>query len=180
MATLLYSATMSLDGYITAPGGDMSWLTSYLGPDPLVDDLSANVGAILAGNRTFRGDDPYRDTPAEGQAFGGAWSGPQVVLTHHRPSAPWPGVTFATDLITAVNLAREAAGDKYVNVLGADVARQCLAAGLLDEILVCIAPVLLGGGTRLHDEESGTPTRLERIRTAEVPHSSDLWFRVLR
>ncbi|OJF12408.1 dihydrofolate reductase family protein [Couchioplanes caeruleus] len=180
MAKLLYSATMSLDGYIAGPDGDMSWMTPYLGPDPLVDDLVSEVGTVLAGNRTFRGDDPYRDTPAEGQAFGGAWSGPQVVLTHHRPSVPWPGVTFAGDLPTAVALAKEAAGEKYVNVLGADVARQCLAAGVLDEILVCIAPVLLGAGTRLYDQEEGTPVKLERIRSAEVPHSSDLWFRVLR
>ncbi|MEV6599201.1 dihydrofolate reductase family protein [Actinoplanes sp. NPDC051346] len=72
MAKPLYSATMSLDGYITGPDGDMSWMTPHLGPDPLVDDLVADVGAILAGGRTFRGDDPYRDTPARGQAFGGA------------------------------------------------------------------------------------------------------------
>ncbi|MFI7597473.1 dihydrofolate reductase family protein [Actinoplanes sp. NPDC049681] len=180
MAKLLYSATMSLDGFIAGPGGDMSWMTPYLGPDPLFDELVPNVGAILAGNRTFRGDDPYRDTPAEGQAFGGAWSGPQVVLTHHRPSVPWPGVTFTDDLATAVALAVDAAGDKYVNVLGADVARQCLAAGLLDEILVGVAPIMLGAGTRLYDQEGGTSVKLERIRSAEVPHSSDLWFRVLR
>src|SRR4051812_20993509 len=109
MAKLLYSATMSLDGFIAGPDGDMSWRPPYRGPDPLVDELVQNVGAILAGNRTFRGDDPYRDTPAEGVAFGGAWSGPQVVLTHHRPSVPWPGVTFAEDLATAVSLAKEAA-----------------------------------------------------------------------
>ncbi|MEV4637529.1 dihydrofolate reductase family protein [Actinoplanes sp. NPDC049548] len=180
MAQLLYSATMSLDGFIAGPGGDMAWMTPYLGPDPLIDELVPRIGAILAGNRTFRGDDPYRDTPAEGEAFGGAWSGPQVVLTHHRPSVPWPGVTFAGDLATAVALAKEAAGDLYVNVLGAEVARQCLAAGLLDEILVCVAPIMLGAGTRLYDRADGTSVKLERIRSAEVPHSSDLWFRVLR
>ena len=180
MAKVLYSVTMSLDGFIAGPGGDMSWMTPYLGPDPLVDDLAGDVGALLVGNRTFRGDDPYRDTPAEGGAFGGAYAGPEVVLTHHLPSVPWPGVVFAGDLATAVTLAREAAGEKYVNVLGADVARQCLAAGLLDEILVSVVPVMLGAGTRLYEREDGTPVKLERIRSAEVPHASDLWFRVLR
>ncbi|MEU4575774.1 dihydrofolate reductase family protein [Nonomuraea sp. NPDC023979] len=134
MAKMLYSATMSLDGFITGPGGDMSWLTPYLGPDPMADRLVGRVGAILAGRRSFGGDDPHRGDPErEGKAFGGGWDGPQFVLTHRPPSAPVPGVTFVGDLRTAVAEARRAAGDRYVNVIGADVARQCLAAGMLDE-----------------------------------------------
>ena len=49
MAKLLYSATMSLDGFIAGPGGDMSWLTEYLGPNPLLDELITRIGAVLAG-----------------------------------------------------------------------------------------------------------------------------------
>lgn len=60
MAKFLYSAAMSLDGFIAAPGGDVSWLTDYLGPNPVVDDLVSRTGAVLAGNRTFGGDDPHK------------------------------------------------------------------------------------------------------------------------
>ena len=62
MAKLLYSATMSLDGFIAGSGGDMSWFVEHLGPNPMVDDVIERTGALLVGHRTFRGDDPYRGT----------------------------------------------------------------------------------------------------------------------
>src|SRR4051812_49079995 len=98
MSRLLYSVTMSLDGFITGPGGDMSWLTPYIGPNPVVGELIGRIGALLVGNRTFRGDDPHRGTESEGKPFGGGWTGPQFVLTHHAPDTPVPGVTFTGDL----------------------------------------------------------------------------------
>jgi dihydrofolate reductase len=180
MAKMLYAATMSLDGFIAGPGGDMSWLTDYLGPNPTVDRLIGEIGALLVGNRTFRGDDPYKGTPQEGEPFGGGWTGPQFVLTHHVPDTPVPGVTFVGDLDTGVAAAMAAAGNMYVNVLGADTARQCLDAGVLDEILVCIAPVLLGDGVRLFERPGGTNVRLERISLTDAPKATNLWFRVVR
>ncbi|MFB4309348.1 dihydrofolate reductase family protein [Actinomadura sp. GTD37] len=173
MAKLLYSATMSLDGFIAGPGGDMSWLTEYLGePDPAAERLLARVGALLVGNRTFGGDDPNKGTEAEG-AFGGRYHGPTIVLTHRPPAEPVPGVTFATDLTTAVAEAETAAGDRYVNVLGADVARQCIEAGILDEVLVLVAPVLLGDGVPLFDNPGG-----ERVRLEPLAEESAHWYRV--
>ena len=161
---MLYSVTMSLDGFISGPGGDMSWLTEYLEPNPMVDELIDKIGALLVGNRTFRGDDPYKGVAAkEGKPFGGGWSGPQFVLTHHPPDTPVPGVTFVGDLESGVAAAKAAAGDKYVNVLGANIAEQCLDAGVLDEILVFIAPVLLGDGVRLFNRPGGTNVKLERL-----------------
>ena len=65
MGKVLYSATMSLDGYIAGPDGDMSWLTPYLGPNPPIDDLQQRIGALLIGARTFGGDDPNRGTDKE-------------------------------------------------------------------------------------------------------------------
>ena len=177
-ARLLYSATMSLDGFIAGPGGDMAWLTPYLQEGPEVTRLMEAIGALLVGRRTFGGDDPHAGTDEEG-AFGGRYDGPVVVLTHQPPDQPVPGVRFATDLPTAVARAQEAAGDRYVNVLGADVARQCLEAGLLDEVLVLLAPVLLGDGTRLFDHPGGTQVRLEPLD----PHDTGplrLWFTVVR
>jgi dihydrofolate reductase len=179
MSKLLYSVTMSLDGFIAGPGGDMSWLTEYLGPNPIVDELITKIGALLVGNRTFRGDDPYKDTPNEGEAFGGGWTGPAFVLTHHAPDDPVPGVTFVGDLDSGIAAAKAAAGDKYVNVLGADIARQCLEAGVLDEILVVIAPVLLGDGVRLFDRPGGTNIKLERLSLTHAPHATNIWLRVV-
>jgi dihydrofolate reductase len=178
---VLYSVTMSLDGFIAGPGGDMSWLTEHLGPNPTVDDVIGKIGALLVGNRTFRGDDPYKGVEAkEGKPFGGGWTGPQFVLTHHAPDTPVPGVTFVNDLDSGVAAANAAAGDKYVNVLGASTAQQCLDAGVLDEILVCIAPVLLGDGVRLFDRPGGTNVKLERLSLSQAPLATNLWLRVIR
>ena len=130
MGKLLYSATMSLDGFIAGPGGDMSWLAEHLGPNPAADHVIGKIGALLVGSRTFRGDDPYKGVEAkEGRPFSGGWDGPQFVLTRHAPDTPVPDVTFVGDLDSGVAAARAAAGDKYVNVLGASTARQCLDAG---------------------------------------------------
>jgi dihydrofolate reductase len=178
VSKLLYSATMSLDGFIAGVGGDMSWLTEHLVPaaSPEVDELLANIGALLVGKRTFTGDDPNKGTDAEG-AFGGRWAGPSVVLTHDPPARTTdPDVTFVSDLTDGIQTAKDAARGKYVNVLGASVAKQCLEAGMLDEILVLIAPVLLGDGTRLFDRAGGTNVRLDPI--SQQVGSTSLWFRV--
>ncbi len=178
MAKLLYSASMSLDGFIAGPGGDMSWLAEHLGPNPTADELIGQIGALLIGARTFGGDDPNRGTDKEGP-FGGRWAGAQFVLSHHAPKAAPPGVVFVDDLHTAVSQAQAAAGEKeYVNILGADVARQCLQAGLLDEVLVFIVPVLLGDGVRLFEQPGGAGVKLERLSVSQLPHAIGLWFRV--
>ncbi|WP_214412717.1 dihydrofolate reductase family protein [Sphaerisporangium fuscum] len=181
MSKILYSVTMSLDGFIAGPGGDMSWLTEHLGqPNAAVKQLIGEIGSLLVGNRTFRGDDPHKGTTQEGKPFGGGWSGTQVVLTHHVPDTTIPGVTFAGDLDSGVKAAKDAAGGKYVNILGANVARQCLEAGVLDEIFVFVAPVLLGDGVRLFDHPGGTNVKLERLGVSHAPNATNLRFRVVR
>jgi dihydrofolate reductase len=178
---MLYAATMSLDGFIAGPGGDMSWLTDHLGPNPSVDGLIGDIGALLIGNRTFRGDDPHKGVEGkEGKPFGGGWSGPQFVLTHHAPETPVPGITFVGDLDSGVAAAKAAAGDRYVNIIGASVAAQCLDAGVLDEVFVCVAPVLLGDGVRLFERPGGTNVRLERLSVTQAPQATNLWFRLVR
>jgi dihydrofolate reductase len=177
MAKVLYSATMSLDGFIAGAGGDMSWLSEFLGPNPTADELVGRVGALLVGNRTFHGDDPNRGTAKEG-AFEGAWSGPQFVVSHDPPADPVPDVTFVSDVPSGVAAAKDAAGDRYVNVLGADIARQCLEADLLDEVLMFVAPVLLGDGTRVFDHPGGTKIALERLSLTSAASAANLWFRV--
>ncbi|MFF5178522.1 dihydrofolate reductase family protein [Micromonospora sp. NPDC000316] len=125
--------------------------------------------------RTFGGDDPHRGTD-RGGAFGGQYHGPVFVLTHRPPAEPAEGVTFVGDLHSAVAQAKEAAGDGYVNVLGADVGMQCLRAGLLDEILVFFAPVLLGGGVRMFDN----PGDGTQVRLAPIPGETANWYTVIR
>jgi dihydrofolate reductase len=180
MAKTLYSVSMSLDGFIAGPAGDMSWLTDYIGPNPLVDDLLGDIGSLLVGNRTAGGDDPHRGTEKEGKAFGGGWEGPQFVLTRNTKPAPIPGINFVHDIRTAVAEAKAAAGDKYVNVMGATIARSCLEIGELDEVLTIVVPVMLGDGVRLFDHPGGTTVRLERVKVDEVPLATSLWFRVVK
>jgi dihydrofolate reductase len=180
MATVIYSATASLDGFIAGPGGDMSWLSEHVGgQNEAADQLLARLGALLVGRVTHDGDDPNAGTDAEG-AFGGQYDGPVVVLTHRPPDDPPSacsphGVEFATDLVTAVRRAKALAGDRDVNVLGADVAAQCLEAGLLDEVLMFFVPVLLGDGVPMFRRPGGERVRLERL-----PGETEHWYRVVR
>ncbi len=67
-----------------------------------------------------------------------------------------------------------------MNVLGAETARLCLDAGAIDEILVCIAPVMLGDGVRLFDQPGGATVDLERLRVTEAPLATNVWMRVVR
>ncbi|MET8307172.1 dihydrofolate reductase family protein [Micromonospora sp. NPDC005173] len=167
MSKLQYQCAMSLDGFIAGPNGDMSWLSSQSDDTPTgtpetetTNPLVAQVGAVLTGNRTYRGDDPNAGTDKEG-GYDGQYFGPSIVLTHHIPKIAEPGVTFVDNLDKAISLAKEAAGEKLVSVLGANVARQCIEIGALDEILVYITPVLLGDGVRLFDHPGGSLVRLE-------------------
>lgn len=114
--------------------------------------LISELGAMLSGRRTF--------DKAEGWGGNHAW-GPSFVLTHSIPDG-WPRpnstVHFVTDGVeSAVTQAKAAAAGKTVGVHGADTIQQCLNAGLLDEIHVDIAAVLLGSGIRLFDHLAATP-----------------------
>jgi dihydrofolate reductase len=122
-------------------------------------DLWAELGAVLTGRRTFE--------VAQGWGGNHAW-GPAFVLTHGMP-AGWPRpdstVHFVTDgLESAVRQAKAAAGGKSVGVHGADTIRQLLNVGLLDELYIDIAAVLLASGVRLFDHLAGAPVVLGNPR----------------
>ena len=106
------------------------------------------------------------------------FDGPTFVLTHRPPDPPAPGVTYLSgDIGEAVATALKAAGGKNLEILGADVAGQCLRAGLVDEILVYVLPVLLGDGTRF--SAPGLPrTDLEPLDTTRHGDVTILRFRV--
>ena len=120
-----------------------------------VRTLLGELGGVLTGRRTFE--------KAGGWGGNHAW-GPAFVLTHAVPEGwPRPGSTvhFVTDgLESAVRQAKAAAGDKAVGVHGADTIQQLLNAGLLDELSIDVAAVLLGSGIRLFDRLAGTPVQL--------------------
>jgi dihydrofolate reductase len=130
------------------------------GPD---DELVARsldaVGATVMGRRMFSGGSgPWQDDPNAGGWWGDEppFETSVFVVTHHarEPLAFANGTvfTFVGSVSEAVALAREAAGDRDVRVAGgASVAAQCLREGLLDRLDLHVAPVLLGGGTRLFD-----------------------------
>ncbi|MFB9239710.1 dihydrofolate reductase family protein [Plantactinospora siamensis] len=173
MATVLFHTTMSLDGFTTAAGGDMSWLADHAGGgNPTVTDLLGRIGSVLLGGRTWRGDGGAASD--EGKPYGGAITVPQVVLTSRPPAAAVPGVEFAADLGAAIAAARRAAGDRYGAVLGAETARSCLAAGELDEVLVHVAPVLLGDGVPLFRQPGGEKVRLEQLSVTHTARVTNL------
>jgi dihydrofolate reductase len=120
-----------------------------------IRSLTSELGAVLTGRRTF--------DKAGGWGGNHAW-GPAFVLTHHVPEGwPRPGstVSFVTDgLESAVRQAKAAAGDRAVGVHGADTIQQLLNAGLLDELSIDVAAVLLGSGVRLFDRLAGGPSAL--------------------
>ena len=152
---------MSLDGFIAGPGDDVQWVFEVGGGDgETVEEVTRSIGALLVGRRTQDVEDRV-----QGGFYGGSYSGPFFVLRHDPPAEPpvvkgVSGLFLDVDIEEAVAVAREAAGDRNVVVLGANVARQCLEAGLLDEIIVHVAPVLIGGGIRLY-ERAGPPVKLE-------------------
>src|SRR5215471_2144169 len=154
---------MSLDGFVAGPDDSMDWVFEYATPDQ-ESEVMAATGAMLCGRRTY--DVGQRDAgKLSGDAYGGLWSGPVFVLTHRPPPAPPDDQhTFLSgDIAAAVATARAAAGGRDLEVLGSDVTRQCLQAGLIDEIYVLILPVVLGRGTPLV-----TGTGLDRVGLVPV------------
>jgi dihydrofolate reductase len=111
--------------------------------------------------------------------YGGAWSGPVLVLTHHPERlASDPTVEPVSDLETALARAETLADGRAVSIFGAHVARQVLALGRLDEIIVQIVPLVLGDGVRLFGEASTTRVSLERTYVGTSGTLTDIRFRV--
>lgn len=178
MTAVRWHVAMSLDGYIAAPGDDMSWIFDVWNPNETFDEMVRTTGAIIMGRRTYEVEDRVRPG-----IYGGAWKGALFVLTHDPPATPpdWMTGTYIDEGIeSAVARAKPAAGDGKVGLLGASVAKQCLDAGLVDEIVVQVAPIMLGDGVRFFDAAGGQRIKLERTRVAESGKLTDLVFRVLR
>src|SRR5260370_3456652 len=129
MAKVVWHVTMSLDGFIAGPGGSMDWMLGFGDEDDEVKELIKSIGAVLAGRGTYDVG-AKQERPDFRKPYGGAFKRPGFVLTHKPPRDP--DVTFLSrDIRAAVEKAADAAGDKYVVVFGADIARQCIEAGFV-------------------------------------------------
>jgi dihydrofolate reductase len=196
MTKVLAAITMSVDGYVAGPndgpgqglgeGGERLHYWVFGGPwrygeegqgEPAGDDAAwlneaiARMGAIVGGRGTYDAAD----------AWGGSnpWQLPFFIVTHRPDEEPEGGAfTFVTGVEEAIGRAKEAAGDKDVHVMGgADVIRQALAGGLVDELTIIVAPVVLGGGKRLF-EGFRRSLDLEHVGVRQSPYATFIDYRV--
>ncbi len=188
--------TMSVDGYVTGPedgpgrglgvGGERLHYWVFGGPwsydagpegeaagedKAWLEQASANLGAVVGGRWTYEAADHWGGT--------NPWGVPFFVVTHRPEEEPeGAGFTFVDGVEAAVEQARAAAGEKDVQIMGgADTIRQALAAGLVDELTIIIAPVVLGGGKRLFEGFSQA-LKLEHLGVRQSPFATFVDYRV--
>jgi len=171
---VLWHFTMSLDGFVAGPNHDMDWMMSGVSFSPgLVGEYVRTTGAVLGGR------DGWDVAVGGSRPYGGEWEGPIFVLTHHpEDAAPAEGVTFLDcGPAEAVRIGLAAAGGKNLEVFSPSIGRQLLGLGLIDEIDLHIAPVLLGEGIRLYDNPGGVPIRLHRAGAADPTSAVSMRYR---
>jgi dihydrofolate reductase len=177
MGKVLWHTMMSLDGFVAGPNDDMEWMSGVDGGEGrTIAEVLGSTGALLVGRRTQDVED--RDQPG---FYGGAFRGPFFVLRHDPPADPpvvkgVEGEFLNVDIDEAVRVAKDAAVGADVVVLGANIARQCLEAGLLDEIIVHVAPVLVGGGVRLFERDASDAVRLRLVSSTQDGETAVLHY----
>jgi dihydrofolate reductase len=155
--------TMSLDGFVAGPNHDMGWMTGFTSRPGLIEEYIESTGAVLGGR------DGWDAFGGNARPYGGAWKGPIFVLTHHPEDAtPADDVTFLNcGVAEAVRIGLAAAGGKNLGVFSPSIGAQLLQLGLIDEVDLHIAPVLLGDGIRLYHNPGSTPIRLHRLDASD-------------
>lgn len=179
---VLWHTSMSLDGFISGSGDSMDWIFNYSYPKEEIDEVIRTTGALLVGRRSYDVGRNENAPPETQKPYEGQWIGPQFVLTHHPPNASDdPLITFLDgDISEAVDRALKAANGKNIVIIGASVARQCIDAGLIDEIFIHIVPILLGDGTPLFRRKGDLKTELELISFTRSDQVANLRFRVVK
>ena len=167
--------TMSLDGYVADPRDGCDELFGWYGAGQvtvpsaderwsfqvdensagLLREILADCGALVSGRRLFDIANGWGDNHPIGA--------PVVVVTHRVPedSARWPRTSFVDGVAEGITRAREIAGDRDVSIASADIARQALDLGLVDEVCVSLVPVLLGEGIPYFAGLTGAPHRFD-------------------
>jgi dihydrofolate reductase len=197
---VIVDITMSLDGYVTAPGADAEhglgvdgeplheWVFNGAPANRTVlDDMFARSGAVIIGRRTFDVVDApagWNDDIGYGAERDQTVAPPPVfVLTRSTPQTWRLGdrFTFVTDGVhSAVGKALAAAGDKDVVVMGGgQTCHAVLAAGLADLLNIHLAPLILGAGTRLFPAGESRRIRLELVNSVPAPAAEHLSYKVI-
>jgi dihydrofolate reductase len=200
MSKVTAGITTSVDGYIVGPddrpgqglgtGGERLHYWVFGGPwsyadeaagKPLgeptgedktwLDEAFARLGAVVGGRSTYEAAGHWGDE--------NPWGLPFFIVTHRVDEQPeGDAFVFVDGVEEAVERAKQAAGDKDVNVMGGgDVIRQALAAGLVDELTIIVAPVILGGGKRLFDGFD-RDVELEHLGVRQSPFATFIDYRV--
>ena len=149
-------------------------LSTYKGHDAAwLNDATSKMGAVVGGRWTYEAARHWGDE--------NPWGLPFFIVTHRPEEEPEGGAfTFVSGVDQAIERARDAAGDRDVHVMGgADVIRQALDAGLVDELSIVVAPVILGGGKRLFEGFSKS-IELEHLGVRQSPFATFIDYRVKR
>ncbi|HEY5317189.1 MAG TPA: dihydrofolate reductase family protein [Solirubrobacteraceae bacterium] len=196
MPSVIAAITTSIDGYITGPGdgpgkglGDNGerlhyWVFggpwSYADPErgeptgedaAWLEEVRGRIGAVVGGRGTYEAARHWGDE--------NPWGLPFFIVTH-RPEEEPPGgkFMFVSGVESAVERALESAGGKDVNVMGgAGIIRQALAAGIVDELTIIVAPVIMGSGKRLFDGFSHS-LELEHLGLRQSRYATFIDYRV--
>jgi dihydrofolate reductase len=192
---VIVDITMSLDGYVTAPGADLEhglgidgevlheWVFSGAAEDAaILDDMTARTGAVIMGRRLFDIiDGPKGWSDEVGYGADRNTLPPVFVLTHNPPETWRLGerFVFVTDgPHAALERARKAAGEKDIVVMGGGaVCHEFLEAGLADILNIHLAPIVLGAGTRLFPAHDAKRLGLAQIGIASSPSAHHLSYR---
>ena len=194
MGKVIFDISMSLDGFITGAnprpeagwgglgeGGERLHDWGFNSVDPRNREIMAwyaTIGANIFGRTGY--DHSILNWGADGPS--GPARIPTVIVSHSLPqNVPDGGVyTFVDSVEAALETARDVAGDKDIYLTGADVARQFLKRGFIDEISIHLAPVLFGSGTRLFNGLDGEHVSLDILEVIQTPEAVHLRFRVIR
>lgn len=193
MGKTVFDTSMSLDGFTTAANqtpeepmgaGGQRLVEWAFGNDEtnrrFLEESVAELGAVICGRRTYDHSLPWWG--ADGPS--GLARRPVFVVTHTAPTEIPSGSVyqFVTDGIeSALKQAQDTAGDKDVTIMGgADLGRQYLAAGLVDEISIHLVPVLIGSGTRMFADLHNGHVLLEQVNALATPSANHLRYRIVR
>ncbi|MFD1032438.1 dihydrofolate reductase family protein [Metaplanococcus flavidus] len=180
MAKVVWGMIMSVDGFINDREGSLDKLYASFEPNEEINAAMANTGAVVMGRNSF---EMAEDTDAYADNY--EFQVPLFILTRH-PTSRHPKendkltITFVTDGVeNAVRQAKAAAGDEEVVILGASTGQQALKAGLVDELQIAIAPILLGTGLRFFEHLDDLEIELEKIKTIETGRQVEIWYKVV-
>lgn len=185
MGKVIAGMSMSLDGFINDRNGSVEPLFpdfAEMHDVPSFQAMINNTGAVIMGRHVYDMADPFEWANDDYE-----FQTPIFVLTHTPPETYPKGngrlrFIFVTDGIeSAVTQAKAAAGDKDVQVIGANTIQECLNAGLCDELQIDIIPVLLGEGLRLFENIDTEKIKFERTNVEEMTSArTSITFRVTK